>query len=112
VTCERYSLITRIASPDGRLDPSIAEVDDPSKLTVICLQTLHALGLANVKFSAKNRRAQTTNLTLINLILTKTGPIKESTLTHWVIFIQVICSAIAFLVRYGFAGLLYDGDRR
>lgn len=106
------SLIVRTTSPDGKLDPSVAEVEDPSTLAVLCLQTLHALGLAKVKFLTKNRSAQTTNLTLINLILNKTGPIKESTLTNWVIAIQVVCSAIAFLVRYGFAGVLYDGDRR
>jgi UDP-N-acetylglucosamine--dolichyl-phosphate N-acetylglucosaminephosphotransferase len=81
-------------------------------VTILCLKVLHFLGLAKVTFGHKNRTAQTTNLTLINFILTKTGPIKEYTLTRWVIFIQIFCSILAFIVRYGLAGLIYDGDRR
>lgn len=98
--------------PDGKLDPSTAEIENPSSLTIFCLQVLHFFGLAKVQFSPDKRRATTTNLTLLNFILLKTGPVKEPTLTNYVTMVQIFCSIVAFAVRYGLAGLLYDGDRR
>jgi len=47
------------------------------------------------------------NLTLINLILRITGPMHERTLTTTLIVIQILCSVIAFLIRYPLAYILY-----
>lgn len=107
-----FTFIDTFGRLDGRLDPSTAEIENPSSLTILVLQVLHFFRLANVKISRDRRRAETTNLTLINFILTKTGPIKEYTLTRWVVIIQIACSMLAFFVRYGLASLVYDGDRR
>ncbi|CCA67812.1 related to ALG7-UDP-N-acetylglucosamine-1-phosphate transferase [Serendipita indica DSM 11827] len=110
VPCPRHRLPK--LRPDGYLDPSTAEIENPSGLTIFVLQVLNFFGLAKVKFSSDKRRGTTTNLTLLNFVLNKTGPIKESTLTNYVIVIQILSSAAGFAVRYGLAGLLYDGDRR
>ncbi len=53
-----------------------------------------------------------TNLTLPTVILVVLGPLREPTLTKVVMGLQVGGSALAFTIRYGLAGLLYDGDRR
>lgn len=90
----------------------MAEVENPSTLTLLCLRLLSIFGLAEVKIHRDKKKAHVTNLTLLNFILTKTGPIKEYTLTRWVVAIQIACSILAFFVRYGLAGLVYDGDRR
>ncbi|KAG8803236.1 tunicamycin resistance protein [Serendipita sp. 411] len=97
---------------DGKLDPSIAEIPNPSVLTIVCLRLLKFLGLAKVKIARDRSYAEISNLTILNVILTKTGPIKESTLTRYVIGIQLLSSVVAFAVRYGFASLVYDSDRR
>jgi len=47
------------------------------------------------------------NLTIINLILRVTGPMREQTLTLVLLGVQVICSLLAFTIRYPLAFLLY-----
>jgi len=48
------------------------------------------------------------NLTLINFILIKAGPLKEPTVTSILLIIQIICSIMAFIIRYPLASIFYD----
>lgn len=48
------------------------------------------------------------NLTLINYVLIKTGPMKEPTLTLILLLIQIISSSLAFLIRYPLASIFYE----
>ncbi|XP_072938541.1 UDP-N-acetylglucosamine--dolichyl-phosphate N-acetylglucosaminephosphotransferase [Epargyreus clarus] len=48
------------------------------------------------------------NLTLINLFLIKLGPTREVTLTIALLLFQVVCTCIAFLIRYPMASYFYD----
>lgn len=48
------------------------------------------------------------NLTLINFVLMLTGPMHEAKLTTVLLFLQIICSCIAFIVRYPLASFVYD----
>ncbi|XP_076303176.1 alg7 dolichyl-phosphate N-acetylglucosaminephosphotransferase [Lasioglossum baleicum] len=48
------------------------------------------------------------NFTLINFVLIKTGPLKESTLSIILLLIQVFCSLLAFVIRYPLASIFYD----
>ncbi|XP_076377053.1 UDP-N-acetylglucosamine--dolichyl-phosphate N-acetylglucosaminephosphotransferase-like isoform X1 [Megalopta genalis] len=48
------------------------------------------------------------NFTLINFILIKVGPLKESTLTMILLLIQVFSSLLAFVIRYPLASIFYD----
>lgn len=50
----------------------------------------------------------TNNLTLINLVLLYLGPLHEAKLTTILILIQVICTILAFVIRYPLAYLFYD----
>ena len=48
------------------------------------------------------------NLTLINLVLKYTGPISEPKLTKYLLYIQIISSIIAFIIRYQLVKLVYN----
>ncbi|KYM81248.1 UDP-N-acetylglucosamine--dolichyl-phosphate N-acetylglucosaminephosphotransferase, partial [Atta colombica] len=48
------------------------------------------------------------NLTLINFILIKTGPLREPKLTSVLLIIQIISSILAFVIRYPLASIFYD----
>ncbi|CAL8070420.1 unnamed protein product [Calicophoron daubneyi] len=50
---------------------------------------------------------EVTNLTLINLVLRITGPMTEKRTTNVLLIIQVICSCLAFIVRYPLASIFY-----
>ncbi|KAJ0175598.1 hypothetical protein K1T71_008757 [Dendrolimus kikuchii] len=48
------------------------------------------------------------NLTLINFFLIKLGPKSELKLTSTLLLFQVLCSSMAFLIRYPMASYFYD----
>lgn len=48
------------------------------------------------------------NMTLINLFLIKLGPMSEVQLTMKLMGFQVMCTCIAFLIRYPLASYFYD----
>jgi len=50
---------------------------------------------------------EVSNFTLINLLLVWFGPMHERTLTLAVLAVQVLGSALAFLIRYPLAAALY-----
>ncbi|KAF9558149.1 tunicamycin resistance protein [Mortierella alpina] len=76
----------------------------------VCIKLLEALGLTVVRYDVKTgkRPLEMTNLTLINLILVKAGPMSERNLTLSVMLIQVICSLIAFVIRHRLVTFVYD----
>ena len=51
---------------------------------------------------------QMSNFTLIAWVLYVCGPMKESHLTLRLLAIQVLCTVIAFFVRYGVAYMIYE----
>ncbi|CAK1601074.1 unnamed protein product [Parnassius mnemosyne] len=48
------------------------------------------------------------NMTLINLFLIKLGPTTEVRLTIFLMLFQILCTCIAFLIRYPMASYFYD----
>lgn len=50
---------------------------------------------------------ESSNLTIINLMLVWFGPMNERNLTLVLIFIQCLCSLVAFFIRYGVSRLFY-----
>jgi len=55
---------------------------------------------------------EATNLTILNFLLLRLGPMNEKKLVQVLMCTQVAGSVLAFTIRYGLAGLVYDGDRR
>ncbi|GJJ76774.1 UDP-N-acetylglucosamine--dolichyl-phosphate N-acetylglucosaminephosphotransferase [Entomortierella parvispora] len=78
----------------------------------VCVKALEALRLTQVRYDARTGQIplEMTNLTLLNLILLKTGPLSERNLTVAVMILQIICSLVAFFIRYRLVTFVYDGD--
>ncbi|KAK3819687.1 MAG: UDP-N-acetylglucosamine--dolichyl-phosphate N-acetylglucosaminephosphotransferase-like protein [Benniella sp.] len=80
------------------------------RLGWLCVKLLEALGLTHVRYDSKTgqRPLEMTNLTILNLILLKTGPMSERNLTVSVMVVQVVCSIIAFFIRHRLVYFVYD----
>lgn len=50
----------------------------------------------------------TNNFTLINLVIVLRGPTHERTLTQILLYIQLCCTVVAFIIRYPLASFFYD----
>ncbi|KAF7314212.1 UDP-N-acetylglucosamine--dolichyl-phosphate N-acetylglucosaminephosphotransferase [Mycena kentingensis (nom. inval.)] len=113
VPCPRHR-VPRIDHDTNLLHPSHAQfLTPPSKLTILVLRVLSALGLAEVTHNpATGAITSTTNLTILNFFLVRLGPMNEKRLVQVLMLSQVGGSVLAFIVRYGLAGLVYDGNRR
>ncbi|KAF8317743.1 UDP-N-acetylglucosamine-dolichyl [Cantharellus anzutake] len=113
VPCPRHRMPRYDLRDPPFLFPSLTVFKgSPSALATRILETLSVLGFARVTRDVSTRNiTSTTNLTLLNIILIRTGPITEAELTKMCVLLQITGSLIAYIVRYGLAGLLYDGDR-
>ena len=90
---------------------STFEVDhSTSRLGKIVIQVFEILGLVQVKRNKKTNTARVSNLTLINLILVKFGPMSEQNAAIAVVFVQVVCSMFAYIVRYGLVHVVYNAE--
>jgi len=113
VPCPRH----RVPVPDHAtklLHPSYAlfEKRPPSRLASFILKTFALFRLVRITTDKNGTITSTTNLTILNTLLVVFGPMTEPTLVKLVIAAQIAGSILAFVVRYGLAGLVYDGDRR
>lgn len=97
---------------DGRIEASVTIIEKPNALTLAVVWLLSTMKLAKVSAGGKKKSMTCTNLTILNFLLNFTGPIKEDSLTKLVIILQLAGSVLAFSIRYGLAGLFYEGDRR
>ena len=77
------------------------------RLGNLMLSILAFLRLVSLKTNAKGERTHVNNLTLINLLLVKFGPMSEERTTLAVMSVQVLGSAVAFVVRYVLVHLVY-----
>ncbi|KAF7291566.1 Udp-n-acetylglucosamine-dolichyl-phosphate n-acetylglucosaminephosphotransferase [Mycena chlorophos] len=114
VPCPRHR-VPRIDHDTNLLYPSQApfEQKPPSKLATLILRVLSTLGLAKLTIEPSTGAiASTTNLTILNFFLVRLGPMTEKRLVQVLMAAQVGGSVLAFVVRYGLAGLVYDGNRR
>ncbi|RPD64366.1 N-acetylglucosaminephosphotransferase [Lentinus tigrinus ALCF2SS1-7] len=114
VPCPRHR-VPRYDAETQLLYPSKAEFKEkrPSKLATLVLRLFSALGLVELAIDVKTGEIESsTNLTILNVFLLRLGPMREDGLTRVLIATQVCGSLLAFFIRYGLAGLVYDGNRR
>ncbi|KAF8630894.1 hypothetical protein AX17_005252 [Amanita inopinata Kibby_2008] len=113
VPCPRHR-VPRFDPETNMLHPSKTLFQTrPSYLTVLTLRTLSAFGLTELTIHPKTGAIlESTNLTILNFFLVRLGPMNEKNLVKVLIWSQIAGSIFAFTIRYGLAGLLYDGDRR
>ncbi|XP_014249162.1 UDP-N-acetylglucosamine--dolichyl-phosphate N-acetylglucosaminephosphotransferase [Cimex lectularius] len=106
VPCPRHR-IPRL-NKANMLEPSRVEFgkDEVDTLGLLILKIFDKLHLADVEF--KEATISVNNLTLINFILIKGGPIHEMHLTTVLLTIQIFSSGLAFIIRYPLASFFYD----
>jgi len=116
VPCPRHR-VPRIDKGSNLLYPSTASEKQfpapPSRLSALVLRTLGKLGLTELTIDPNTGViTNTTNLTILNVLLLLLGPMNEKRLVQVLMCSQVCGSIFAFFIRYGLAWLVYDGDRR
>ncbi|TKR86448.1 hypothetical protein L596_011040 [Steinernema carpocapsae] len=76
----------------------------------IALKIFSILGFLHREDFVKDGEAwiRINNLTILNLILKFTGPMREDNLTKTFLGVQIAFSILAFLIRFGLANLVYD----
>ena len=113
VQCPRHR-VPRFDPDTNLLHPStVAFERPPSARTSSALQLLSLLGLTRlIKHPKTGQILEATNLTILNWFLVRLGPMTERRLVKVLCVTQVAGSVLAFAIRYGLAGLVYDGDRR
>ncbi|KAF9510085.1 hypothetical protein BS47DRAFT_99113 [Hydnum rufescens UP504] len=66
----------------------------------------------HIPLHCRRRALSAMNLTLLNAVLVVRGPMLEERLALECMALQVVGRMITFGMRYGLAGIFYDGDRR
>jgi len=113
VSCPRHR-VPRFDPATSRLYPSVTKFETPpSSLTLLILKVFSLFGVIRLTTDSKTGKVmESTNFTILNTILVNLGPLTEKALVCVVMCLQLGSSLTAFVVRYGLAGLVYDGDRR
>jgi len=111
VPCPRHRL-PKFIKEDNKVTASMAvfKQEELKPLGDIALKLLSLLRLANVRRYRDEMgvdMVECNNLTIINFVLNICGPMHEETLTIVILAIQIICSALAFCIRYPLAFLLF-----
>ncbi len=106
---------TRFDPSANNMHPSVMTFDDkpPSKLGKLVLRTFSYLGVTQLTIRPEDGAIiAASNLTILNAFLVRLGAMSEKRLVQTLMGTQILCSVLAFVVRYGLASLVYDGDRR
>ena len=110
VPCPRHRLPKYDPSTD-KVGMSLAtfKAKELKPLGKLALAIFKPFGLVHMEQFTKDDESYVTvnNLTIINFILKLFGPMHERSLTILLLVIQVLCSCIAFMIRYQLALLLF-----
>ncbi|KAK9458154.1 glycosyl transferase family 4-domain-containing protein [Dipodascopsis uninucleata] len=112
IPCPRHRL-PRFNAEDGLMYPSRVVFDKkrPNILQSLFLRTLSIFGLVHLEYDEEKKHIKSaSNLTLINLVLTWTGPMREDNVTIFILFIQTLCCSFGLLFRYTLAFYLFGRD--
>ncbi|RKP12401.1 glycosyl transferase family 4-domain-containing protein [Piptocephalis cylindrospora] len=107
VPCPRHRM-PRLNGKTQLLEASTASLEDLSSLGKVILLFLERLGLVRLEKASSGSLTTTTNLTLLNLLLVRLGPMREDRLVQWIMAIQGLGSVLAFIIRYRLVSLFYD----
>lgn len=107
--CPRHRM-PRLDKDTGLLHCSTVSLTEkpPGTLGRLALTVLYRLGLLKVyQWDDAGRIAICNNLTIINLVLARFGPASERDTTLLVLTIQILCSMVAFFIRYKLVQFVY-----
>ena len=98
--------MARFNPKTGFVEPSQVNIKDLRFLGKLVVRIFTLLGLlAHKKDEEGNPTVN--NFTLINLVLVKFGPMREDRATLWIVAIQIVCSILAFAIRYPLTWVIY-----
>ncbi|ORY95945.1 UDP-N-acetylglucosamine--dolichyl-phosphate N-acetylglucosaminephosphotransferase [Syncephalastrum racemosum] len=109
IECPRHRM-PRLDKETGFLHCSTVSLAEkpPGILGRLALNILYRLGLLKVyQWDDAGRIAVCNNLTIINLVLAYFGPASERDTTLLVLTIQILCSMLAFFIRYKLVQFVY-----
>ncbi|XP_074833165.1 UDP-N-acetylglucosamine--dolichyl-phosphate N-acetylglucosaminephosphotransferase isoform X2 [Carettochelys insculpta] len=111
IPCPRHRL-PRLNPDTGKLEMSYSKFRTKSlsalgKYVLKVSETLHIVDVRQ-ELDEDEDYTECNNMTLINFVIKLIGPASEQTLTILLLLIQVVGSAIAFLIRYQLVRLFYD----
>ncbi|KAJ3015072.1 Polypeptide release factor (eRF1) in translation termination [Thoreauomyces humboldtii] len=100
VDCPRHRM-PRCDAKTNLLHPTSCALVKTGSLGRLMVRILEVMRLVRVRRDpTTGAMVESNNLTLMNLILVKLGPMREDNLAMSVMGCQVICSGIAFVIRY------------
>jgi len=106
VPCPRHRLPKYNESTDLREMSTVTfKISDMKPLGHLALTIFDILKIISIR--RKQDTIEVNNLTLINFVLKVFGPMHEQTLTVVILSFQIVCSCLAFLIRYPLAMLFY-----
>ncbi|KAJ1674910.1 tunicamycin resistance protein [Spiromyces aspiralis] len=100
--------VTPLRRTDGILEPSWADLSGASATGLLIIRIFAWLGLVHTKYDERANLVGYTNLTLLNLILVKLGPMSERRLVWYTLGIQALGSLLALFIRHNLATLIYE----
>uniref|UniRef100_A0A2L2YJL3 UDP-N-acetylglucosamine--dolichyl-phosphate N-acetylglucosaminephosphotransferase n=1 Tax=Parasteatoda tepidariorum TaxID=114398 RepID=A0A2L2YJL3_PARTP len=110
VPCPRHRL-PKFNKDRNVMEPStvIFKKSSLSTLGCFCMWVARTFKLVCYKEEFKDNElyCETSNFTIINFMLKVAGPTHEKTLTTYLLSFQVLCSLIAFSIRYGLSIVFY-----
>uniref|UniRef100_A0A8C5PHK1 UDP-N-acetylglucosamine--dolichyl-phosphate N-acetylglucosaminephosphotransferase n=1 Tax=Leptobrachium leishanense TaxID=445787 RepID=A0A8C5PHK1_9ANUR len=111
IPCPRHRL-PRLDPTTGKLGMSYSKfkTKDLSKLGSLAIKITETLHIVNIKREQgeDGEFMEINNMTLINFVLKVIGQTHERNLTMLLLFIQILGSCCAFLIRYQLVRLFYD----
>lgn len=111
VPCPRHRL-PRLKPELGKLDISysVFKTGSIGRLGQFFIHLYSFFGVISVQHGVgeHGQYTQVNNFTLNNFMLRMLGPLHERTLVIILLFIQIICSGVAFIIRYQLAKVFYD----
>ena len=111
VDCPRHRMPDRSAKGDTieysrfLFKPSNSKREAIGKIMISILEKLR---LAKITRNEKGTWVDCNNLTLMNLILLKFGPMNEGNLAWSVCLVQLMGSLTAYFIRYGLVHIVYN----
>jgi UDP-N-acetylglucosamine--dolichyl-phosphate N-acetylglucosaminephosphotransferase len=91
----------------GAIEYSRASLEKLHPLGHLVIAILEPFGLVTVTRDSKGQLKEMNNMTVINLLLTKTGPIREEDAVKYLLLGQLSCNLFALAVKEWLASLWY-----
>ncbi|KAL2913547.1 tunicamycin resistance protein [Polyrhizophydium stewartii] len=109
VECPRHRM-PKLNLETGKVEATRFSLEKSKALGRLMVRFLEVFGLVHVTRDKTGKMVDCTNLTIMNLILFWRGPMSERDLVLHIMLVQVMCSVIAFVIRYGLVHIVYNQE--